>query len=179
VAAVQAGAASAFDELVRRHRVRIFSVLQNLMGNREDAADLTQEVFIQAFRNIRNFRGQSRFYTWLYRIAVNRAMKQLRKERVRKFFNFFAGNDGEEMEEPVDEHSSPQSVPVDELRQRLDAALADLSAKHRTTVILAEMEELSAEEIGTVMNCSPGTVRSRLHYAKARLKVALGRYLGK
>jgi RNA polymerase sigma-70 factor (ECF subfamily) len=181
VAAAQAGDVGAVDVLVRRHRERIFGVLYHVTGNREDAADLAQDTFILAFRSIRKFRGASQFYTWLYRIAVNLALRHLRRRRVRQFFSFerleLDGASEEFAEALATKLSANKSLLLKELRREISEALAGLSPRHRMVVVLAEIEGLSTEEIAEAMGCAAGTVRSRLHYAKGYLKSALRRYL--
>jgi RNA polymerase sigma-70 factor (ECF subfamily) len=181
VRAVCAGDASAFDMLMRSHRERIFSVIYHILGNREDAADLCQDAFIQAFRTIRSFRGHSKFYTWLYRIAVNLALRQMRRRRLCQFFSFERMESAAESDQFVEELAArlgaDRLLLLKELQQQLSVALHSLSPKHRAVVVLAEIECLPLEEIADVMHCSAGTVRSRLHYAKEKLKISLGRYL--
>jgi RNA polymerase sigma-70 factor (ECF subfamily) len=170
---------SAFDELVRRHRSSILALLRDLVGDGEDAFDLAQETFIEAFRGIRKFQGHGTFRVWLCRIAIARATKYLRRRRWGQLFQLpRLGRNGELEECPSDGETGDGALLRGELRQRLNEALAGLSVKHRTTVILAEVEEMTSEEIAATMGCSTGTVRSRLHYAKEKLKVALRRYLG-
>ena len=173
---------AAFDVLVRRYRERLYWVIYNLTSNREDANDLTQEAFIKAFRSISSFKGKSSFFTWLYRIAVNTTLSHLKKNRMRRFFSF----------ENVDEEEVPNAVLLDaltakartdkpallkELQEKLNEALQSLSIKHRTVVVLFEIEGLSHAEIAQITKTTEGTVRSRLHYAKEQLQSQLQAYL--
>jgi RNA polymerase sigma-70 factor (ECF subfamily) len=172
---------AAFDILVRRHRPRVVGVLYHLTGNREDAADLCQEAFVRALCHIHDFRGRSKFYTWLYRIAVNLALEQMRRRRLRSFYSLEQLASGAESDGVVlalaSQLKTDKALLIKELQQQLNGALQELSPKHRTVVVLAEVEGLSMEEIGQVLGCSTGTVRSRLHYGKERLRSLLGRYL--
>ncbi len=179
---VQNGDSNAFDALVRKFRERLFSVLYNLTGNREDAADLTQDAFIKAFRSIGNFKGKSSFYTWLYRIAVNGAISHLKRNKGRRFFSFENMNDEEGSAREILEHLTAGSrtekpTVLKELQERLNEALHKLSVKHRTAVVLHEIDGLTHQEIAEITNTSEGTVRSRLHYAKQQLQLFLKDYL--
>lgn len=181
VECVQTGDVAAFDELVRKYRTRLYSVLYNLTGNREDASDLTQDAFIKAFQSIGKFRGKSAFYTWLYRIAVNNALSFIKKNRRRRFFSFDnmteeAGAD-EIFEAIASKTRTEKAVLMDELQERLNESLQKLSEKHRTVVVLHEIEGLSHAEIADITRTSIGTVRSRLHYAKSQLQADLQPYL--
>ncbi len=178
---VQTGDVAAFDELVRKYRTRLYSVMYNLTGNREDASDLTQDAFIKAFQSIGRFRGKSAFYTWLYRIAVNHALTFIKKNRRRRFFSFDnmteeAGAD-EIFEAIASKTRTEKAVLMEELQERLNESLQKLSEKHRAVVVLHEIEGLSHAEIAEITGASIGTVRSRLHYAKNQLQADLQPYL--
>ena len=178
---VQAGDVSAFDVLIQKYRERLFAIIYNLTANREDASDLAQEAFIKAFRSIGSFKGDSSFFTWLYRIAVNASLTHLKRNRLRRFFSF--ENLSEEVSQSdlvealTDKLQADKPTIIKELQEKLNEALQRLSLKHRTVVILFEIEGLSHQEIAQVMNCSVGTVRSRLHYAKLQLQTYLEDYL--
>ncbi len=178
---VQAGDVAAFDELILKYRERLFGVLYNLTSNREDASDLAQEAFIKAFQSINRFQGQSAFFTWLYRIAINGALTHLRKNRLRSFFSFEKLHDedhvGEVINQLTDKKSADRAAFVSELQEKLNEALQKLSIKHRTVVTLHEIDGLTHEEIAEVAGCSVGTVRSRLHYAKQLLQAELKSYI--
>ena len=178
---VQAGDVAAFDKLMLKYRERIYSVVYNLCGNREDAADLTQGTFIKTFQSINRFQGQSSFFTWLYRICVNATLTHLRKNRLRTFFSFEQFTEEEKSTEIIDaltdKSGADRETFVKELQQKLNEALQKLSIKHRTVVTLFEIDELSHDEIAEIMDCSVGTVRSRLHYAKQLLQAELQQYL--
>jgi RNA polymerase sigma-70 factor (ECF subfamily) len=179
---VQAGDVAAFDRLIGKYRERVYGIVYNMTSNREDAADLTQDAFIKAFQSIHRFGGQSSFFTWLYRIAVNSTLSHLRKSRLRSFFSLERVN----AEEPVsreiiaaltDKTGVDRDAYVRELQEKLNEAMQKLSIKHRTVVTLFEIDGLSHQEIAEVMDCSVGTVRSRLHYAKQLLQAELQPYL--
>lgn len=181
---VQAGDVAAFDTLIRKYRERLYGVIYNMTANREDAADLTQDAFIKAFQSIQRFGGQSSFFTWLYRIGVNSTVTHLRKARLRSFFSL----ERIDSEDPVardivaaltDKSGGERDTYVRELQERLNAAMQKLSIKHRTVVTLFEIDGLGHQEIAEVMDCSVGTVRSRLHYAKQLLQAELQPYIRK
>lgn len=181
VTRVQDGDVSAFDTLVSRHRERLFSIIYNLTSNRDDASDLTQDAFIKAFRSIKKFRGKSSFYTWLYRIAINTTYTHLKRNRLRRFFSLENAHDEMSNTEIVEtltaKSKSDKPTLVAELQEKLNEAMQTLSLNHRTVVTLFEIEGMSHNEIAEVMNCSVGTVRSRLHYAKQELQSVLKEYL--
>ena len=178
---VQAGDVAAFDKLILKYRARVYSIIYNLCANREDAADLTQGTFIKAFQSINRFQGQSSFFTWLYRIAVNATLTHLRKNRLRTFFSFERITEEEKSSEIIealtDKTGADREAFVKELQEKLNEALQKLSINHRMVVTLFEIDGLSHNEIAEIMSCSVGTVRSRLHYAKQLLQAELQSYL--
>ena len=174
---VQNGDVAAYDILVHRYRERLYSVVYNLTSNREDALDLTQEAFIKAFQSINRFRGNSSFYTWIYRIAVNNTLSHLKKFRNRKYLSF-DNLDNEASQSDIFEAvrsktKTEKATLMKELHEKLNEALQKLSLKHRSVVVLFEIEGMSHEQIAEILKCSVGTVRSRLHYAKQQLKLYL------
>ena len=181
---VQAGDVAAFDDLILRYRGRVYGMIYNMTSNREDASDLTQDAFIKAFQSINRFQGQSSFFTWLYRIAVNSTLTHLRKNRLRTFFSLEKVDENdrpsaEVIEALTDNTGVERDTYVKELQERLNEAMQKLSIKHRTVVTLFEIDGLGHQEIADIMNCSVGTVRSRLHYAKQQLQAELQPYLRK
>lgn len=168
----QAGDRGAFGELVRRYRERIYALVLHLTGNESDADDITQEVFWGAFRHIHQFAGRSEFFTWVYRIAVNRGLNA-RRSRARR------------SETPLDDPRICMAVATDaggdparaaELRQtyaRLLHALDNLPPEMRTTVVLVALQGLSHAEAAVIQRCSPGTIAWRIHHARVRLQRAL------
>jgi RNA polymerase sigma-70 factor (ECF subfamily) len=179
---VRANDTAAFDILVKKYREKLYSIIYNLTSNRDDAFDLTQDVLMKAFQSIDKFNGKSAFFTWIYRIAVNTAFSFMRKNRLRRFLSF------EKMQEDgvesaaisdllLDVDQGGRAVFLRELQENLNIALQKLSNKHRAVIVLYEVEGLDHAEIASVMKCSVGTVRSRLHYAKEQLKVFLRDYM--
>lgn len=181
VARVQSGDVAAFDFLVRKYRERLFSIVYNMTSNREEAADLTQEALIKAFRSIERFQGKSSFFTWLYRIAVNTTLSHLKKRRLRRFFSFENVHEEASSQEIIEalseQNKTEKGALIHELQEKLNEALQKLSPKHRTVVVLFEIEGLSHQEISEITGSSIGTVRSRLHYAKQELQSYLQDYL--
>lgn len=181
VSRVQDGDVAAFDILVRKYRERLYGIIYNLTSNREDAADLTQEAFIKAFSSINRFKGKSAFFTWLYRIGVNTALSHLKRNRFRRFFSLETiqeeGSHAQVLETLAAKHKSEKGALLSELQEKLNEAMQKLSPKHRTVVVLFEIEGLSHQEIADVVGCSVGTVRSRLHYAKQQLQADLKHFL--
>jgi RNA polymerase sigma-70 factor, ECF subfamily len=181
---VQGGDVAAFDQLILKYRARIYGVVYNLTSNREDASDLTQEAFIKSFQSIHRFQGQSSFFTWIYRIAVNSTLSHLRKNRLRTFFSLERINEDDPVSRELiaaitDTTAVDKGAYVRELQERLNEALQKLSIRHRTVVTLFEIDGLSHQQIAEIMDCSVGTVRSRLHYAKQLLQAELHQYLNR
>jgi RNA polymerase sigma factor (sigma-70 family) len=179
---VQSGEVAAFDSLILKYRHRIFGIIYSLTSNREDAADLAQDTFIKGFQSINRFQGQSSFFTWLYRIAVNSTLSHIRKNRFKSFFSLETIREDEPVAKDVidaltDKTGGDREVFVRELQEKLNEAMQKLSIKHRTVVTLFEIDGLSHQEIAEIMECSVGTVRSRLHYAKQLLQSELEPYI--
>ena len=180
VAKAQAGDAAAFDQLVEKYKARVYGVVYHMLGNNEDAADLTQETFVRAYKALASFRSQSNFYTWLNRIAVNTTLNfiRLRKEGNLSLDEF--SSDVEEdptFKELVEEESVRRDVGRDELQKKLNEALQKLSKEHRAVVVLHDIEGLHHREIAKVLGCSEATARSRLFYAHQELQALLANYL--
>ena len=173
----------AFDFFVRKYQRRLFYIIYNMTSNREDAADLLQEVFVKAFRSITSFKGDSRFYTWLYRITVNTTITFLKKVRKQTKLSLEDLNTNESLTSFLatfsDGEKGDRATLLKELQEKLNEALQKLSLNHRTVVVLFEIEGMSHAEIARTLKCSEGTVRSRLHYAKEQLKQLLAEYLKK
>lgn len=177
----QAGELDAFEELVRRHQERIYATIYHMTANHEDAADLAQETFIKAFEALKTFKGQSSFFTWLYRIAINKTINFLKQHRHRiqmslNDLDLNAEHDPD-IVALISEKTPRREVNLVELQQRLNEALQKLSEAHRLVVILHDVQGLPHEEIARIMDCSVGTVRSRLFYARQQLQALLSDYL--
>jgi RNA polymerase sigma-70 factor (ECF subfamily) len=172
----KAGDRRAFDELVRRYRKRIFALALHLSGSESDADDISQDVFLRAFRALGRFEGRSEFFTWLYRLAVNRALDARRARARRSESSIDEADPRIERAVAVDAGGDPRRVA--ELRQTyacLLRALDALPTEMRTTVVLVELQGLSNAEAAVVQSCSRGTIAWRLHTARARLNDAMAR----
>jgi RNA polymerase sigma-70 factor, ECF subfamily len=172
----QAGDTEAFDELVVRYRTRIFGMIYNMVHNEQDAWDLAQDSFVKAWNSIKRFRGQSSFYTWIYRIVMNVTIDWLRKKQVKGAGAEF--DDAIQLKE-IDPASKtvpkPDALPYErmeqsEIRAQIDNAIAQLSPEHRAVILMKEIEDMQYHEIAEALDCSIGTVMSRLFYARKKLQ---------
>ena len=182
VAQAKQGDMRAFEELVARHRDKIYGRAYSMMRNETEAIDLSQDAWVKAWQRLAQFQGDSSFATWMTRITINVCLDQLRKlKRIRA-----------ESIEALDEESGGverQMEPVmvnptaglerGELRKRIDEAMSKLSHEHRTVLVLCEFEEMEYKEIAKTMECSIGTVMSRLFYARRKLAALLQDLKGK
>jgi RNA polymerase sigma-70 factor (ECF subfamily) len=174
IAACLQGDSAAFGELVRCYQDRLYNTVFRLVGNAEDAQDVVQEAFLNAYQSLDSFKGHSEFFTWLYRIAYNTAISLKRKQRV--ILSLSAGPDGNGRVEPADESdlSQPgQGLERVEEERRIQAALNRLSPEHRVVLILKDMEGQKYEAMAEVLQVPIGTIRSRLHRARAELRLLL------
>jgi RNA polymerase sigma factor RpoE len=181
VSRAQQGDSGAYGDLIRRYQVRIYATVYHMTSNHEDANDLVQETFIKAYHAIKSFKGDSSFYTWIYRIAVNKTINFLkqRKNRVQLSLDdldFNAEHDPDLLS-LTSEKTPRRDLNLSELQQKLNEAMQKLSEQHRMVVTLHDIQGLSHEEIGEIMDCNVGTVRSRLFYARQQLQGYLSDYL--
>jgi RNA polymerase sigma-70 factor (ECF subfamily) len=147
-----------------------------MLHNRDDALELTQETFVKAYENLNKFKGESSFYTWLYRIVVNLAIDFRRRDRRHPTVSLADRPSGEDVEEGLTDQrlSDPyQRASVQEIGARVQEAINELTPDHKAVILLREVEGLSYEDISRVMQCSKGTVMSRLHYARKKLQAKL------
>ncbi len=175
----QNGDLKAYDELVRRHRGKVYAMIMNMVKSDADAWDLAQNAFIKAWKALPKFENRSKFSTWLFRIVHNVVYDWMRKKKLQSA--------GELDDELLDANRIDMAAPtspnmprrpdeamhVKELREQITAALAKLSPEHRETIILREVQGLDYKEIATAMDCSLGTVMSRLFYARKKLQTIL------
>jgi RNA polymerase sigma-70 factor (ECF subfamily) len=175
------GDLEAYDELVRRHQERIYGTIYHMTSNHEDANDLAQETFIKAYQALKSFKGGSSFYTWIYRIAVNKTINFLKQRKNRSGMSlndldFNAENDPDLV--ALVSHKTPRrDAGLAELQEKLNEAMGKLSEVHRLVVTLHDIQGVPHEEIAQVMDCNVGTVRSRLFYARQQLQGYLSDYL--
>lgn len=177
----QQGDETAYDELVRRYQERVYATIYHMTANHEDAADLAQETFIKGFQALKSFKGDSSFYTWVYRIAVNKTINFLkaRKNKTHLSLNDLDLNaeNNPDMVALVSEKTPRRDAGLNELQEKLNAAMLKLSPDHRLVVTLHDVQGLPHEEIANIMDCNIGTVRSRLFYARQQLQAYLSDYL--
>ncbi len=168
---VLAGDTSAFGELVVRYQDRLFNTLTYLVGSCEEAEDVVQDAFVQAFVKLSTFQRASAFYTWLYRIAFNLAVSRKRRRRPQRSVDETRDLTGDE---PVDDGEAPgDGLEQRESAEQVQAALERVSDEHRTILVLREMESFCYEKIAEVLDLPVGTVRSRLHRARMALREEL------
>jgi RNA polymerase sigma-70 factor (ECF subfamily) len=180
VAKARARDVQAYSELVRRYQKKIYALVYNMTSSREDAEDMVQDVFVKAYSSLENFHGDSSFYTWVYRIAVNRTINFLKK-RSRRATDSLDDVDRAIERDPAFVELSAKGSPfrdmtITELKQKLNKAIATLSEKHRAVVVMHDIEGIPHDEIAKVLGCSEGTVRSRLFYARQSLQAELGEF---
>ena len=179
VALAQQGDMSAYDELVIRHRGKIYAMIRNMVKNDADAWDLSQDVFIKAWKALPRFEARARFSTWLFRISHNVVYDWVRKRKIES-----AGELNDEIFDrdridpsaktaPAFVESPDDALSNTELRKKISDALEKLSPEHRESVILKDVQGLSYKEIAEVMECTLGTVMSRLFYARQKLQTLL------
>ncbi len=177
VALSRKGEIEAYDQLIKRYQGRIYALTYNMTSNSHDADDLTQEIFVKAYRSLGRFRGKSSFYTWLYRIAVNHSINFLKKRGRRTMLSLDDIDQAVERDPDYVDLSSRggpfRSASISELHERLNRALQTLSEKHRAVVVLHDIQGIPHDQIARMMRCSSGTVRSRLFYARRQLQVEL------
>ena len=172
VRAAQAGNLEAFEELVGRHRDKIYARAFSMLRNEDEAVDLSQEAWIKAWQRLNQFQGESSFVTWMTRIVINLCLDQLRKQKRQRSESIEQMDEeqgGVERQLPFVNPNPSEGLERAELRQQIDQAMAQLSEEHRTVLILHEFEELEYKEIAKVVGCSIGTVMSRLFYARRRM----------
>ncbi len=175
------GDLSAYDELVRRYQGRIYATVYHMTANHEDANDIAQEAFIKAFQALKSFKGGSSFYTWVYRIAVNKTINFLKQRRNKAQMSLddldFNAEHDPDLVALISERTPRREATLTELQEKLNAAMMKLSEPHRLVVALHDVQGLSHEEIAEIMDCNIGTVRSRLFYARQQLQAYLSDYL--
>ncbi len=173
------GDIQAFEQLVLNYQNKIYALAYRYMGNEEDAYDISQEVFLKAYRSLQTFEGTSSFGTWIYRVATNVCLDELRR-RKNKIVPFsldeaLATKDGDEVDIEIADKSPPPDILYEkkEFSQYIQTLLDEMKPEHKNIIILRDIMELSYEEITGVLNCSIGTVKSRLSRARNVLKEKL------
>ncbi len=180
VRAAKQGDISAFEELVKRYDRNVFRIAQHITQNREDAEDVVQDAFLKAYENLKNFQEQSKFYTWLVRIAVNEALMRLRRRRPERMVSLDEDVKTEEDSMPrevADWSPNPeQQYSQEELRDILTRTIQGLPSSFRTVFVLRDVEGLSTEETAEALGLSIPAVKSRLLRARLQLRERLNKY---
>jgi RNA polymerase sigma-70 factor (ECF subfamily) len=174
------GDLAAYDELVKRYQERIYATIYHMTSNHEDANDLAQDSFIKAYQALKSFRGGSSFYTWIYRIAVNKTINFLKQRKHKHHFSLndldFNTEHNPDLVALISHKTPHREVGLMELQKKLNEALMRLSEPHRMVVVLHDVQGQSHDEIAAIMDCNIGTVRSRLFYARQQLQRYLAEY---
>jgi RNA polymerase sigma-70 factor (ECF subfamily) len=175
------GDLKAYDQLVQRYQERIYATIYHMTSNHEDANDLAQEAFIKGFQALKSFKGGSSFYTWVYRIAVNKTINFLKQRKNRSQMSLndldFNAEHDPDLVALISDKTPRREAGLTELQEKLNEAMQKLSEPHRLVVALHDVQGLSHEEIAKIMGCNIGTVRSRLFYARQQLQGFLADYL--
>jgi RNA polymerase sigma-70 factor (ECF subfamily) len=182
VRASLAGDEGAFRDLMERYKRRAFGVALGIVGDADDAQDVVQDAFVKAYYRLGDFRFGSNFYTWFYRLLVNQAIDRWRKTSrsvTVSYDDTWASGEASESEARAYPKTPEELAGNRELAEGISRAVAALPEYHRTVILLREVEGLAYEEIARILSCSVGTVMSRLHYARAKLKEALKGYRGR
>ncbi len=173
----QSGDADAFSILVTRHQDRIFNAVFRFCGNHEDACDVTQRAFINAHRKLAEFKGDSAFSTWMYRIAFNQSVS-FRREGGRQRAVSIHGKEEDYVVEPAVEHNPTERMEAQEHQKQVQRGLLMLEEQDRRIIILKDLEDRSYDDIASILDIPKGTVRSRLHRARLELRDKLKSFMG-
>ncbi|HEX3856758.1 MAG TPA: sigma-70 family RNA polymerase sigma factor [Verrucomicrobiae bacterium] len=176
VKAARKGELAAFEELVFRHRDPIYARAFSMTRNEQDAVDLSQEAWVKGWQRLEQFHGESSFTTWMTRICINLCLDHLRKQkrhRADSIEEMDEDGGGVERQMPVVTVNPTAGLERAELRKKIDGALDQLSAEHRTVLVLHEFEDMEYKEIAQTVGCSIGTVMSRLFYARRKMAALL------
>lgn len=174
------GDIEAFEEIVNRYQNKVYSLAVRYIGNEEDAYDMAQEAFIKAYRSLRSFKRESSFSTWLYRITTNVCLDELRRRKRRiiplSLDEPLATTEGDELEKEIEDRSPTADIIYEkkEFSHYIQGLLDQLKPEHKTTLVLRDIMDLSYEEIAEVLNCSIGTVKSRLNRARSAFRKKVG-----
>jgi len=181
----QKGDLDAFERLVQKHQKKMFNIAFRIAGDHDDASEIVQDAFVAAFRNIRKFRGASRFTTWLTTITINQARNRLKQVRSRRFHEInslddpIETRDGSIMADPPSKEASVlDRLEQRDLREKVQNCIAALEPDFREVLVLRDLQEFSYEEIGTMLTVAAGTVKSRLFRAREAVKDCLKRAWG-
>ena len=174
--AARQGQMDAFEELVARHRDKVYARALSMMQNEDEALDLAQAAWVKSWQKLNQFQGKSSFATWITRIVINLCLDQLRRRQQQRAESLEQLNEecgGYSRQMPVVTINPTERLEREELRETIDAALQQLSPEHRAVLVLHEFEDLAYKEIAAKLECSIGTVMSRLFYARRKMAVFL------
>lgn len=181
VSRAQSGDTLAFDQLVVRYSPRLYGMIYHMTSNKEDANDLTQDVFAKAYRSLKRFRGRSSFYTWIYAIGTNMTLNFLKKRNRRAAWsldNLDSGIQNDEAMVDLAHSANPRhQSDLNELQKKLNEAMQSLSNAHRAVVTMFDIQGIPHAEISKILKISEGTVRSRLFYAHRQLQGHLEEFI--
>jgi len=181
VARARDGDVAAFEEIYRRYERRIYNTVYQVVRNDDDAADITQEAFIRAYRSLKNLRSDEAFTSWLFRIAINLSRNHLRSRphfRIESLDEYATSEDDEqELQIPDSTHDPARTAESRELQSVVRRAVATLSPAHREVITLHHLEQMRVDDIARILDCSVGTVKSRLSRARDELKRKLRSYV--
>lgn len=170
----RAGDTRAFDALILKYGDKLYGLVYNMTSHKEDTHDLLQEIFAKAYQSLRGFKGKSTFYTWIYQIATNLTLNFLKKRKRRTGLSLNDLDAQAQTDAALIDHTKgtnpEQSARLNELQQKLNEAMQQLSEKHRIVVTMFDIQGMSHADIAKVLRTSQGTVRSRLHYAHLQLQ---------
>ncbi|MCU0777349.1 MAG: sigma-70 family RNA polymerase sigma factor [Akkermansiaceae bacterium] len=171
------GDTRAFDALILKYGDKLYGLVYHMTSHKEDTHDLLQEIFARAYQSLKNFRGNSTFYTWIYQIAVNLTLNFLKKKKRRSGLSLneldAAAHQDPALIDSTHEANPEQQTHLNELQVKLNEAMQKLSEPHRMVVTMFDIQGMSHGEIAKVLKTSEGTIRSRLHYAHLQLQSAL------
>ena len=181
---VRGGDMDAFGLLVSKYQDKVYNTCWRMCGHVEDARDLTQEAFFRAFQSIASFKGRSGFYTWIFRIAVNLVLSHRRKAKHRRALSLDGDGASATQAEPLRDRIADESAPqpagramASELQRHVEQALETLDPDHRAVIVLRDVEGFDYAEIARILDVAAGTVKSRLHRARASLREQLRPYV--
>lgn len=174
IRACREGNTAAYGELVSRHQDRLFNSVVRLVENAEDARDVVQEAFLHAYQSLHSFKGDSLFFTWLYRIAVNTAISMKRKQRpVLRIQSTGEGGNGIDPLDPSASNRPGHALEMAEEERQVHDALAKLSPEHRAVLVMKDMDGMKYEDMAEILGVPVGTIRSRLHRARLEIRELL------
>lgn len=176
VGKIQGGSEAAFAELTKRYMRKSYSIAYQVVGDMEVARDLSQDVFVKIFVSINKFKEGSKFFSWFYRILMNRCINYKRRQKVVSMLPFSSAFKTPDEADHFHSYNDTESESLSDKQQIIRLALNELSAKHKQVVILCDLEEFLQEEAADILEITVGTVRSRLHYARKNLKKILNKY---